>query len=144
MKMIEHIERIERPSESPFVLVVEDDWVISGLIHEILEFEGFQVFAVETADEAWQFLVEGALNVDLIFSDINLPGLLGGIDLANLAYQRWPHLPVILSSGSRGQQPLEAGCTPIFVPKPWHSLDIGAICRRALAVGTGAGGKGAR
>jgi CheY-like chemotaxis protein len=120
-------------SDTPTVLVVEDDWVINGLIHDILEFEGFQVFAVETADEAWQFLVEGSCTVDLIFSDIHLPGLLGGIDLANLVHQRWPHLPIILSSGSRGHQPLEDGCTPVFLAKPWHSMDIGALCRRVLA-----------
>lgn len=136
MKMNEHIAR---PSKPPIVLVVEDDWVINGLIHDILEFEGFQVFAVETADEAWHFLLEGSCKVDLIFSDIHLPGLLNGIDLANLAHQRWPDLPIILSSGSRSQQPLEAGCTPVFLAKPWHSMAIGAQCRRALAAGTRAG-----
>ncbi|KPX35952.1 response regulator [Pseudomonas ficuserectae] len=121
-----------RPADTPVVLVVEDDWVINGLLHDILEFEGFQVFSVETADEAWRFLVEGTCKVDLIFADIHLPGPLNGVDLANLAYKRWPRLPIILSSGSRGLQPLEPGCTPIFVAKPWHSLDIGAVCRRAL------------
>lgn len=125
--------------KSPTVLVVEDDWVINGLIHDILEFEGFQVFAVETADEAWHFLEEGCGKVDLIFSDIHLPGRLSGVDLANLAHQRWPHIPIILSSGSRSHQPLESGCTPVFLAKPWHSMTIGALCRRTLAMGSGAG-----
>lgn len=138
MRMDEHNTQT---SDTPLVLVVEDDWVINGLIHDILEFEGFRVFAVETADEAWRFLLEASCQVDLIFSDIHLPGLLGGIDLANLVYQRWPHLPIILSSGSRGHQPLEPGCTPVFVAKPWHSRDIGAVCRRALAARTPAHAK---
>lgn len=136
MKMNEHTARSLKP---PTVLVVEDDWVINVLIHDILEFEGFRVFAFETADEAWHFLVEGSCNVDLIFSDIHLPGLLSGIDLVNLAHQRWPHLPIILSSGNRSHQPLEAGCTPVFLAKPWHSQVIGSLCRRALAAGKRAG-----
>jgi CheY-like chemotaxis protein len=141
MKMNEHNAR---PSEIPVVLVVEDDWVINGLLHDILEFEGFQVLAVETADEAWRVLVEGSCKIDLLFSDIHLPGLLGGIDLANLVHQRWPNLPIILSSGNHGHQPLEPGCTPIFVSKPWHSLEIGAVCRRALAAGKRVDGDRAR
>lgn len=117
----------------PTVLVVEDDWVIRVLLHDILETENFGVVAIETADEAWRYLCENPGDVDLIFSDIHMPGLLDGIDLANLAFRRWPHLPVILSSGVSGQQRLDSGCVPIFVPKPWHSRDIGAFCRRALA-----------
>lgn len=128
-------EHNAQPADNPTVLVIEDDWVINALLHDILESEGFQVFAVETADAAWRFLTEGSCKVDLIFADIHLPGPLNGIDLANLVHQRWPHLPIILSSGSRGHQPLKPGCTPIFVAKPWHSLEIGSVCRRALAVG---------
>jgi CheY-like chemotaxis protein len=121
------------PSKVPLILLVEDDWVINGLIQDILEFEGFKVHAVDTADEAWQFLLADSCQVDLIFSDIHFPGLLSGIDLANLTYGRWPHLPIILSSGSRYPQPLASGCSPVFVSKPWHSMAIGAVCRHVLA-----------
>lgn len=121
------------PAESPTVLVVEDDWLIMALIQDILEFEGFEVIAVETADEAWRLLSEKPGGFDLIFSDIYLPGQLGGVDLANLAHRHCPQIPIILSSGALEQQPLESGCTPIFVAKPWHSMTIGAVCRRALA-----------
>lgn len=125
--------RTEVPKAMPTVLLVEDDWVIRVLIHDILETEAFHVVAFETADEAWTYLHEQAGNVDLIFSDIHMPGSLDGIDLANLAYRRWPHIPMILSSAIRGQQRLDSGCVPIFVPKPWHSREIGMVCRRALA-----------
>jgi len=116
----------------PTVLLVEDDWVVSALIQEILEAEGFRVISFETADDAWSYLRANASLVDLIFSDIHLPGLKDGVDLANLAYQRWPNIPVILSSGGMGQQRLDPGFLPTFVSKPWHSLDIGMICRRVL------------
>ncbi len=127
------INRTEEPIALPTVLLVEDDWVIRVLIHDILENEAFHVVAFETADEAWTYLHQQAGNVDLIFSDIHMPGSLDGIDLANLAYRRWPHIPMILSSAVRGQQRLDSGCVPIFVPKPWHSREIGMVCRRALA-----------
>lgn len=131
-------QNIAHPQKPPVVLVVEDDWVINGLIQDILEFEGFKVFTVETAEEAWDFLIKGCSKVDLIFLDIHLPGLLSGIDLANLVHQRWAHLPIILSSGSRSKESLDSGYTPLFLPKPWHSLQIGALCRRALASGNAA------
>ena len=98
------------------------------------------MFAVEAADEASRFLVEGTFKADLIFADIHLPGPLNGIDLASLANKQWPDLPIILSSGCRGQQALETGCTPVFVAKPWHSLYIGGVCRRTLAAGARLGG----
>jgi len=123
----------EQTKRLPTVLLVEDDWVIKALIHDILEIEGFHVVAFDNADDAWRYLHDNVASVDLIFSDIHLPGTLDGIDLANLAYRRWPQIPVILSSGVNGQQRLDSGCVPLFVPKPWHSRDIGTFCRRALA-----------
>lgn len=117
----------------PVVLVVEDDWVIRTLIHEILETEGFGVVTCESADEAWQHLQAHVGEIDLIFSDIHMPGTMDGIDLANFAHRAWPLMPIILSSGVPGKQRLDEGCEPIFVSKPWHSRDIGMICQRALA-----------
>jgi CheY-like chemotaxis protein len=51
----------------PKVLVVEDDWVIRGLIHDILETEGFQVTSVETGDDAWSWLAESSAGADLSY-----------------------------------------------------------------------------
>jgi CheY-like chemotaxis protein len=117
----------------PVVLVVEDDWVVRTLIHEILETEGFHVVTSETADDAWRYLQEHLGEIDLVFSDIHMPGSIDGIDLANLVHRHWPQMPIILSSGIPGRRPLDHGCEPIFVSKPWHSRDIGMICQRALA-----------
>jgi DNA-binding NtrC family response regulator len=118
------------------VLVVEDDWLIRSLIHEILEMEGFEVVTAETGDDAWHWLCETLGGADLLLSDIHLPGGLNGIGLANRVQAHWPRIPVILSSGGKGQQILESGYAPLFIPKPWHSQDIGTICRRALALAT--------
>lgn len=117
----------------PTVLLVEDDWVVCALLQEILEAEGFRTISFETADNAWAYLRSHANSVDLIFSDIHLPGQKNGVDLANLAHHRWPNIPIILSSGDEAQRRLDAGFLPTFVSKPWHSGDIGMICRRALA-----------
>lgn len=118
------------------VLVVEDEWLIRSLIHEILETEGFVVITAETGDEAWDWLCETSGGADLILSDIHFPGGMNGVELANRVHGSWPGMPVILSSGGWGQQTLDSGYTPIFIKKPWHSQDIGRICRRALALAT--------
>lgn len=117
----------------PTILVIEDDWVVREILYEILDSEGFNVLSFETADEAWAYLCGDPVAVSLIFSDIRLPGELSGVDLANLATRQWPNIPVILSSGFRGEYQLDSGCKPAFLPKPWHSYDIAIACRRALA-----------
>lgn len=121
------------PAKPPTVLVIEDDWVVREIIHEILESEGFNVLAFETADEAWECLNRDPEGISLIFSDIRVPGELSGVDLANLASKHWPRIPIILSSGYSREFQLDAGCNPAFMPKPWHSWDIAIACQRAIA-----------
>ena len=59
---------------------------------------GFKVTAARTAEEALELLTHG-LSVDVVFSDIVMPGTQDGLALARRIAIQWPQLPVILATG---------------------------------------------
>lgn len=80
------------------VLVVEDDEPFRMLVCEALESLGLAVHGWACAEEAIQRLEE-ATCTDLVVTDIQMPGKLDGIDLANIIDKRWPSNTVIVTSG---------------------------------------------
>lgn len=97
------IEQDLQTVESPqtCVLLVEDESLIAEIIGEALEEHGFSVHAVSNASEALAHLSTGS-RVDVLFTDINLPGDLDGAELAEQARGLLPDLPVIYASGRWG------------------------------------------
>lgn len=84
------------------VLLVEDESLIAEIIGEALEEHGFSVHSVSNASEALAHLSTGS-RVDILFTDINLPGELDGAALAEQARGLLPDLPVIYASGRWGR-----------------------------------------
>lgn len=82
----------------PFVLVVEDEILIAEMVRETLTEYGFAVHAVSNAADALLHLA-GDQPVDIIFTDINLPGEMDGAMLAQKARDIRPELPVVFASG---------------------------------------------
>lgn len=76
------------------VLVVEDEVMISNLVGDCLSESGFRVHEVATADEALRYFKSGA-NVDVLFTDINLPGGMNGAELAEWARELRPEMPIV-------------------------------------------------
>ena len=80
------------------VLVVEDEILIRVLIAEELRAEGFSVVEAATADEALSYFQAG-FQVDLVLSDIELPGILNGLELVRNLRAEAPDLLTVLTSG---------------------------------------------
>jgi DNA-binding NtrC family response regulator len=80
------------------VLVVEDDAQVLVLSEAILHEAGYQTLSAATAEEA-RALLDSEQPIELLFTDINLPGELDGVHLAAHAHQRRAGLPVIYTSG---------------------------------------------
>ncbi|MBD9463090.1 MULTISPECIES: response regulator [Pseudomonas] len=101
------------------ILVVEDDPTILEFLCEILEEEGFVVEPQKNADDALEFLEKSAHFVDLLLTDITMPGKIDGADLANLTGDRWPQIPLLIMSGF--ETPESAGIKhhASFIAKPW-------------------------
>ena len=80
------------------ILVVEDNEAVRVSTVELLREEGYQVLTAANADAAMQMLLEGAV-VDLIFTDVVMPGLIKSSDLAAWAKVQNPPVAVLFTSG---------------------------------------------
>ena len=80
------------------VLFVEDDALVREAVVQALRAAGFTVrIAVDGEDALAQ--LERDATVDVVFSDIVMPGSVSGIDLAGIVKARWPALPIVLATG---------------------------------------------
>jgi CheY-like chemotaxis protein len=99
------------------VLVVEDELFVRLIAAETIREAGHVVVEAGDAGEALAVL-EGKDGIDVIFSDIKMPGPLDGIGLAALVRERWPTMPIILTSGHLCRSDLAADVTT-FLQKPY-------------------------
>jgi PAS domain S-box-containing protein len=115
------------------VLLAEDDVQVGDLVEALLSDLGHQVRRAGDADAALVLLRNGA-PVDLLITDLIMPGDKSGVDLAREAVGLRPELPVILSSGYTGETlgPAEAAPWPLL-RKPYGVDDLA----RAIAEVTG-------
>jgi CheY-like chemotaxis protein len=102
------------------VLVVEDDALIRMHGADILGDGGFHVLEAANADDALVILSDGA-DVQLLFSDIDMPGSMDGLNLARVVCERWPSIHLLLTSGQHGLQDDDVPGRARFVRKPWSS-----------------------
>ena len=80
------------------ILVVEDNEAVRSTAVELLREEGYQVLTAANGDQAMQMLLEG-ITVDLIFTDVVMPGLIKSSDLAAWAKVQNPPVKVLFTSG---------------------------------------------
>lgn len=93
-------------TEAPLfhILMVEDFAKLRVLWAELLQSWGFRVTAVTSADQALQILESGE-RVDVLFSDIRIPGRMNGLELGRWVRQHKPSIGVILQTGSEIRVP---------------------------------------
>jgi CheY-like chemotaxis protein len=80
------------------VLVVEDSREVADVTSALLEQLGYRVVRAENAAEALRHLQQG-IEFDLLLSDIVMPGSVDGLGLAEICRERFPDIPVLLTSG---------------------------------------------
>jgi DNA-binding NtrC family response regulator len=112
------------------ILVVEDEVLIRAFIAEELRLAGFSVIEAGRAEEALTYINAGK-QVDLVFSDIRMPGSFNGLQLAEILHDRYPDIPVILTSGNAPT--MHVGIVQAFVPKPYDVTQTIALMSAILA-----------
>jgi CheY-like chemotaxis protein len=80
------------------VMLVEDDTTVAMLTTETLKNIGYRVLHVKSAAAALEAL-SGDSKIDIVFSDVMMPGGMSGVDLAREIRKRRPQLPVVLTTG---------------------------------------------
>jgi DNA-binding NtrC family response regulator len=105
------------PRTQPIALVVDDEPLIRMDTADMVADEGFAVIEARTAEEAFRFL-EDHHSLQLVVTDIQTGGSMNGCELAWEVKKRWPHICVVVASGS--VRPAEGDLPPsaIFVAKP--------------------------
>ncbi|CAH2599248.1 protein of unknown function [Rhodovastum atsumiense] len=114
------------------ILIVEDEFLIRLTLAEALADEGFDVIETGASDEALTKLQAGN-GIDLLLTDIQIPGGLDGMELAHRARERHPDLPVIFVTG-RPDSMAGAGRGPrdAIISKPYLPSEVAAAARRLL------------
>src|SRR4030081_2475821 len=95
----------------PKVLVVEDEMMLRMRAVDIVEDAGFTPIEAVNADVAFAIL-ESRSDIDLLLTDIQMPGTMDGLKLAHAVHARWPSIKIMLVSGQ---------VTPTETEKPIHS-----------------------
>lgn len=100
------------------ILLVEDEVFIRMDVAEVLREAGFEVVEAASADAALEF-VESGEPVDLVFTDVQTPGVLDGLALAERIRARYPLMPILIGSGNPH---VEGAASKLgkFVPKPYN------------------------
>lgn len=108
------------------VLVVEDEVVLRMAVSAHLRDAGFVVIEAVDAEEAIE-LLRANHRIQLVFSDITMPGTMDGDQLADWISDRYPEIRILLTSGitQRGQQP--------FIAKPYSFLQLQRRIEQMLA-----------
>ena len=86
------------PDRRGQVLLVEDDPEVAALTRELLTSLGFNVVRVGSADAALGALANSR-DIDLVLSDVMMPGGISGLQLAREIRRRYPELPILLTTG---------------------------------------------
>jgi CheY-like chemotaxis protein len=121
------------PAPPPTVLVVEDEILVRTVIAAYLRDGGFDVVEAGNADEAVRVLAAG-IRVDIVFSDVNMPGRLDGFGLAQWLRRERPGLEIILTSGAaqRAKDASELCAHAPILAKPYDYAELARQLRALL------------
>ncbi|WP_397456657.1 response regulator [Pseudomonas versuta] len=113
------------------ILVVEDDAIVRMLIVDVLEELKFNVLEAEDGDSALALLENRGNTIDLLMTDVGLPGM-NGKTLANKARELRPQLPVLFASGYAENIDVPAGM--LVIGKPFSIDQLRDKVKSILAV----------
>ena len=116
----------------PAVLVVEDESLVRMYATDVLEDAGYEVIEAGNAQQALAQL-EARPDIDVIFTDINMPGDMDGFALAREVHKRRPGIHLILTSG---RMRLDRAAVPeavAFMPKPYTAEKLTGLLNSVLS-----------
>lgn len=111
----------------PLAVLAEDEPIIRFAAADMLADLGFEVLEAEHAHGALQHL-EVNDNIALLYTDINMPGVMDGCDLAHAVCARWPDTKIIVCSGCTAEEAALLPEAAHFINKPC----IERLVRKAL------------
>lgn len=119
----------------PVVLVVEDSPMIRMGAVDLVRSAGYEALEASNADEAIHVL-ESRDDIDLVFTDVQMPGTMDGIKLSHYIRDRWPPVKLIVASGAAilEESMLPGGSR--FFSKPYDEVSITEAMAHLLSSGS--------
>lgn len=118
----------------PTILIVDDEVLIRAAVSDFLQECGFKIVEAANAAEAIAIIRQVPVKIDLVFSDVRMPGEMDGIGLAKWVRENHSDTPVFLASGDVGKtNAANRLCAeqPFFA-KPYNLDLVGSKIREAL------------
>lgn len=115
-------------SKRPVVLIVEDEFLLRMDAAEIVAAAGFEVLEAGNADQAIDIL-EARRDINVVFTDIQMPGSMDGLKLARAVRGRWPPIKIVATSGRLDVEERDLPEGGRFLPKPYSPVQVkGVLC----------------
>jgi CheY-like chemotaxis protein len=111
------------------VLIVDDEPAVRSVATDALSDAGDTIAAAADADQALHVLTHDESAVDVLFTDVRIPGGMNGLELARVAKRKWPGLHIIVTSGYLGDD----FAAPEFLAKPWSASELVSRVAQAVA-----------
>jgi CheY-like chemotaxis protein len=110
-------------ADHPTILVTEDDELLRLAASELLEESGYTIVAADCAEEALR-VMEARKDVRLLFTDIQMPPGINGLELARQVHARWPKVLLVITSGLVQPGKGEIADDGHFIRKPYQANDL--------------------
>jgi DNA-binding NtrC family response regulator len=122
----------------PAILIVEDEILLRVALAEYLRVCGFKIYEARTGEEAITLLRSGKIKVDLVFSDVEMPGAVDGFALAQWLKKNRPSTPILLSGiDSKKAEAAQSICAAEpFYTNPYDLKRVIVFVRNALKAQT--------
>jgi two-component system, cell cycle sensor histidine kinase and response regulator CckA len=85
---------------SSTILIVDDEEFLLEYVRLVLVRAGYSVLSAQNGEDAWNLILENQDEIDLLLTDIVMPGSFDGLDLAERVRKHRPDLPVLLMTGA--------------------------------------------
>ncbi|TQF38569.1 chemotaxis protein CheY [Bradyrhizobium sp. UNPF46] len=105
------------------ILIVEDDLLIRMNAIDMVRQMGIDVLEAADADEAVK-LLESVPEITVVFTDIQMPGSMDGLRLAEVIRHRWPPVLLLITSGQVSPAAADIPPGAQFIPKPYFSAQL--------------------
>jgi CheY-like chemotaxis protein len=113
------------------VLLVEDELFVRMATADALMDAGFEVIETVNAQAALEMLARRA-DIQVLFTDVKMPGAMDGLELAALVRRRWPHILVVITSGHLKPESDELPDDTVFIAKPYGEKAPAAVIQALL------------
>jgi PAS domain S-box-containing protein len=120
------------------ILVVEDDGLVQDYVAAQLNSLGYKVLTAGNASEALA-VIDSTVHLDLLFTDVIMPGSMNGRLLADEALKRRPSLKVLFTSGYTENAIIHHGRLDpgvLLLSKPYRKSDLARLVREAIGHGS--------